>query len=239
MRISVAILTAVFSCAAPALRAGEPVKGPFVSNDFRDNWYLSLGTGGQIYIGDDNGKAPLADRITAPLEISAGKWLHPAYGLRVQMTAGNNKGFATAPNAVLVSGPENSDGLYPQEWKHVCIHGDFMLDLSTLIAGYRPGRLYSALPYLGTGFDVMFDMKKKGHGHAAVHILGLVNRFRLSESLDANMEMKLTAIDKSFDHYRSNNGLEGYFTTTVSITWRIGKAGRQHFKKALTTTTVE
>ena len=59
-------------------------KGPYVTNGFWDNWFVTAGGGAQIYFGESDGHGSFGKRIAHALDISAGKWITPSVGVRAQ-----------------------------------------------------------------------------------------------------------------------------------------------------------
>lgn len=45
-----------------------------VTNKFKDNWFISLGLGGDVYMGQNDKAMPFGDRIGFTGHISGGKW---------------------------------------------------------------------------------------------------------------------------------------------------------------------
>lgn len=62
-------------------------------NKAKDNWFVSLGGGANVYHGEQDGKAPFSDRIGYSGEISVGKWFTPAFGARIQFYGGIANGW--------------------------------------------------------------------------------------------------------------------------------------------------
>ena len=52
----------------------------FVTNKFWDNWFISIGAGGQVYFGESDSKDDFGRRITPAFDFSVGKWLMPTLG---------------------------------------------------------------------------------------------------------------------------------------------------------------
>ena len=46
-----------------------------VTNKFKDNWFISLGLGGDVYMGQNDKAMPFGDRIGFTGHISGGKWI--------------------------------------------------------------------------------------------------------------------------------------------------------------------
>ena len=47
------------------------------TNRFWDNWFISVGAGGQVYFGDHDKQIDFGDRIAPALDIAIGKWFTP------------------------------------------------------------------------------------------------------------------------------------------------------------------
>ncbi|MDU1889260.1 MAG: SUMF1/EgtB/PvdO family nonheme iron enzyme [Dysgonomonas sp.] len=56
-------------------------------------WSISIGGGGQVYVGEDDHKKPLGQRITFAPEITATRRLNNIWGIRLQLTGGSLHGF--------------------------------------------------------------------------------------------------------------------------------------------------
>ena len=123
----------------------------YVTNGFWDNWFISIGAGGQVYFGQNDSQGKFGKRIAPSFDFSIGKWLVPTIGLRAQVSGFTLKGFTYDPNNMYVTGSPDKDGLYKQNWKQFNVHGDVLLNLSNWIGGYRTDRFYEAVPYLGFG----------------------------------------------------------------------------------------
>ena len=57
----------------------------FVTNRFWDNWFISVGAGGQIYFGEYDSKTDFGKRLTPAFDLSVGKWFMPTLGARAQV----------------------------------------------------------------------------------------------------------------------------------------------------------
>jgi hypothetical protein len=115
---------------------------------------------------------------------------------------------------------------------------DFMVDLSNVIGGYKPNRFYSAIPYLGAGVDIVLNQPRHDGDRTAMGVVGFLNRFRISQSFDANLEIKGVVVKQTFDRQIAGLNFETLSMLTAGITYRIGKSGSKHFRKGINTTTV-
>lgn len=74
------------------------------TNRFGANWFISGGVGGQMYFGDNDGKADFGKRIAPALDIAVGKWFTPGIGLRVAYNGLQAKGAAPSANDLYTKG---------------------------------------------------------------------------------------------------------------------------------------
>ena len=53
------------------------------TNSFWNNWFISVGAGGNVYFGDHDKQAKFGKRISPALDIAVGKWFSPGMGVRL------------------------------------------------------------------------------------------------------------------------------------------------------------
>ena len=193
------------------------------TNRFFDNWFISAGGGAQVYFGDNDNKADFGKRIAPALDIAVGKWFTPGLGLRLEYSGLQAKGLGTM-NAAYTEGVANNKGLYKQNWNMMHLHGDVLFNLTDIFCGYREGRVYSAIPYVGLGWMHSYDRPKTNELAATV---GFINRFRLSSALDLNLEMRGTLVNDRFDGEIGSNGKEGLAAVTLGLTYKFKQRGFQ------------
>jgi len=217
--------------------------GGYMFNGFWDNWFVAGGIGAQVFWGNENDLKPMGKRITPTYEGSVGKWVHPYYGFRGKMGGGEIKSFSTGTlpvqgrKSLIVGGPDEH-GVYNMKWHHLYGEVDFMVDLMNIIGGYKPDRFYSAIPYVGAGLDFVHDQPKHDADRSATGVLGVINRFRISRSFDANLEFRGALVKQTFDRQVSGVDFEALSTLSVGIAWRIGSGGKRPFRQATNISTI-
>ena len=107
------------------------------TNRFGANWFISGGVGGQMYFGDNDGKADFGKRIAPALDIAVGKWFTPGIGLRVAYNGLQAKGAAPSASTLYTKGGTYSNGYYKQKWNMANFHGDVLFNLSNMFCGYN------------------------------------------------------------------------------------------------------
>lgn len=63
-------------------------------NRFKDNWFVTLGGGAQVFFGDHTKQMTFTDRINPAIDISVGKWFSPGLGVRASVNGLNLKGVS-------------------------------------------------------------------------------------------------------------------------------------------------
>lgn len=191
------------------------------TNRFWNNWFISVGGGAQVYVGDGDSQGSFGKRIAPALDVAVGKWFTPGLGLRFQYSGLQAKGFSFQ-NGEYAIGARNSDGVYQQKWNLAHFHGDVLFNLSNIFCGYNNTRVYNAIPYLGFGVMHLWDTPQTNELAATV---GFINRFRLSSALDLNLEGKATLVNDRFDSEMGGNGKEGLASVTLGLTYKFPQRG--------------
>lgn len=131
----------------------------------------------------------------------------------------NYQGFvnhATVENGLATSGDvyTNTNHSYPlfkTSQKYINMHGDVLFNVSNMVGGYNPERFYSFIPFASAGFALSLNKAVNGYySHEATVGLGIINRFRLSEALDLDFEIRGTYTGDRFDQeFVANYGYKG------------------------------
>lgn len=201
-----------------------------IAGRFWDNWFLSVGGGGQVYFGEQDSHGKFFNRVTPVAEISLGKWLHPVYGLRAQFGFSGLKGYTTAPDPT-TSGSPDSDGYYTQKWKQIYVSGQFMLNLSNAIWGYKPDRVYNLVPFIGAEIAWAKGLSGNGKDRSPAFVFGILNNFRVCKNFDIFLELKDHVIQDDYD-FQVVKGADNMLAVTVGLTWNIGKYGGCKFRNS-------
>ena len=91
---------------------------------------FSVGGGAQVLFGNNDHIGKFRDRIAPTLNESVGKWVTPGFGVRMQYSGLQSKGFTTNESANYVVGGPREDGSYKQRWDYKNLHGDMMINLN-------------------------------------------------------------------------------------------------------------
>ena len=212
-------LTFALAVFALAASAGETPKRPscagFVSNGFWDNWEISAGGGIGTAISNGSNMGKLGDRIGFEANFSVTKWVHPIAGLRLQLQGGQLISYDPTMGKV--------------KWPYVFVHTDFMLNFSNWVGGYRDDRAYYAVPFFGFGYMAsnITDSFQKDHNVGMsqnfAFSYGWLNKFRLSRSVDFNIELKGLLVPSRINVAKMNGSYLFGFSATAGFTYRFNK----------------
>ena len=196
-----------------------------ITNPFWSNWFFSVGGGAQVLYGNTDHIGKLGRRISPSLNVSLGKWVTPGFGLRMQYSGLQAKGFTRNEIADYVKGAPRADGSYKQRWDYMNLHGDLMLNLNALFGGYNPNRVYEVIPYIGAGWAHSYS---RPHTNVATFNAGIINRFRLSNAVDLNVELNATGLEGKFDgEQKGKRDYDGILGATLGITYYFPTRGFQ------------
>lgn len=196
------------------------------TNRFWSNWFVSAGGGVNLYFGDHDKQVKFGKRLAPAVDVAIGKWFTPGIGVRFAYSGLSVKG---ATQTGIHSTGEEVPGkggygywLTKQKFNYFNFHLDAMFNMSNLLFGYNPNRVYSLSPYVGLGVMKTNDTPKATEiaGH-----FGLLNSFRLCDALDLNLDIRGTLVSDAFDGENSGRGGEGMLTATVGLTYKFKKRG--------------
>lgn len=194
-----------------------------ITNPFWSNWFFSIGGGAEATFGDNDKAGSFGKRISPTLNVSVGKWFTPGLGLRLQYSGLQARGFTYNEGADYVKGPELKDGYYKQRFDYMNLHGDVMFNLNALFGGYNQYRFYEVIPYVGAGFTHNFT---KPHREALSVNAGIINKFRISNAVDINLELSAMGVEDKFDgEVGGDHGYDGVLSATVGLTYRFPARG--------------
>ena len=131
---------------------------------FFDNWYIGAGVGAATFNGNHGEEGSYGSRIAPTFNLQLGKWISPVVGVRANFNWMKAKSFTWDQYNPNVDGIEK-EGVYKTRFPFMSVMGEVVIDPINLIAGYKPNRIYSILPYGGVGWArAAGDLKKSNIG---------------------------------------------------------------------------
>lgn len=192
---------------------------------FWSNTFISVGGGVQMLFGDHDQQMEFIDRTSPAIDIAFGKWISPEVGVRLMYSGWSLNGAtqdASLGNTPLGNKPWYGYWLYEQKVKFFNLHGEVMFNLSNMLGGYKPNRVWNCSPYIGLG------LLRAYNGHTTSEIaanLGIHNAFRLTDALDLNLDIRGTLVNDDFDGERGGRSEEGILSATVGLTYKFKPRG--------------
>ena len=195
----------------------DEIKLTYVPNSFADNWEISLAGGISVLFNgmghDDNTtSAPetgtgykMYDAIGGVGEISATKWFNPYVAGRI----GWMTGFLPYKNT--------KEDCTISHW-HNYAHIDMLWDWTTQFGGYKPDRIYDAVPYVHVGVVANPDWNVMMGGG-----VGLLNRFHLNNNWLINLDLRATATTAR--KFGLESGIAIDVNALIGVTYRFNQAG--------------
>ncbi len=199
--------------------------GPYVTNRFFDNWFISAGGGIQVYFGQCDARESFGKRISPALDISVGKWVTPSVGVRLQYAGLQGKGLTYGKLPYSTDPTQN--GYYKQKFNTMNLHADVLWNVSNAWGGYREDRFWSFVPYAGFGWARSSDSDT--HKNELAATFGLLHNLRICDALDINIEMKTMIVNQRFVYTMGHKGVNAIGSITAGITYKFKNRG---FKRA-------
>ena len=219
------LLTAVLALASFGAFAQNNVsentdKYKVQTNRFWNNWFIDVSGGAQVYFGDADSKQSFGKRLAPALDVSVGKWFTPVMGLRAGYQGLKAKGASVSadmPYASNSSFVKNGQTFYKQEWNMMNLHAEALFNVSNMLCGYNPNRVYSFIPFAGISWLHAWDTPKTDEFGLTG---GIINKFRLSPALDFNIEARGTLVKDGFDGELGGRSKEGLASLTLGFTYK-------------------
>ncbi len=185
------------------------------TNSFWSNWFVQGGVQWTAFYsslehGFDRPSSPFKSfRSNPQAAVAIGKWFAPGLGLRTKVSG--------------IWGKCNYDS-----FKYWNAQEQVLFNLSNMLCGYNPKRVYNCIPFAGAGFarNMTTDMYAMGMS------VGLLNEFNVSKRIAINLELGWNRMENDFySEGYANNGPRGwdshdnYLYAELGLTVNIGKTG--------------
>ena len=194
----------------------------YVPNRFADNWELNIAGGVSMLI---NGFGHVEGTTSAPTsnsgrqfydatggvaEITATKWFNPYAALRL--------GWTTGYLPFKVSQEDWAKSQFPLGAWDNYVHVDAMWDWTTQFGGYKPNRIYDAVPYVHVGV-----VANPAFNAAVGGGLGYLSRFHIAEHWLINLDLRGTLT--SARKYGMESGISLSLNALIGVTYRFDRVG--------------
>ena len=197
--LGAAALAAVCMTVSPEIKAqengnrdenGKIVRGPYETNRFGDNWFISAGGGINLFLQEG-----FDAKIGPAIDANVGKWFTPSVGMRIGYQGIHAQLWADEPSPLGMTLDTEKDQ-YLQKFGYMYFHGDFLWNISNALSGYKETRFWNFVPYLHAGFFRSYGLKgAKYNDNEFAAGAGLLHNLRLTDRLDLVIDMRATVVD--------------------------------------------
>ncbi len=192
----------------------------FKKNKASDNWFISLGGGASMYLGDQNSDADFGDRVNWAAGLSIGKWYNPYMAFRLKLTGGQLNNFT---NIRLNGQPvlSNQDYLYGNA------HIDIMWDVTNFWAPYNEKKAVRIIPFVGVGYAIRPGKTVDGYVYKRSESpsinLGMQIPFRLSNRVDLFLEGEYAMLNEQFNRVDMGQEEDRMVQALIGLNFKLGR----------------
>ena len=226
-KLLIALAFAGVSLGASAQDSDPVLKYSVATNSFWSNWFVQVGGDFNSWISDQEHGRGLdggdhyglfaGDRTSWGGAIALGKWFTPGIGLRTKLQAWNAKQV----------GPENPTS----KFNYWTLNEQVMLNLSNLLCGYNPTRVWNVIPFFGGGISRNCD----DNLYAMQLSVGLQSSWRLCKYANIYVEAGWNRLEEDFDGAYGNTLKDSHVNrgwedkdnnlyAEVGLTFNLGKS---------------
>ena len=190
----------------------------FKKNKAGDNWFISLGGGASVLMGDQNGDADFGDRVNWAAGLSFGKWYNPYWALRMKIDGGQLNNF------LQLGSPAQ---LYKQDFMYVNGHLDFMWDVTNFWAPYNEKKVVRFIPFAGIGYALRPGKTVDGYVFKRTESpsinLGAQIPFRLGKRADLFLEAQYSLLNEQFNRTDMGHEEDRVFQVLLGLNFKLGR----------------
>lgn len=217
------------------MTASAQEQKPQTENVFNPHWFVQLQGGAQYTLGE----VSFGDLISPNIQVSGGYNFTDLFGLRLSVNAWQSK-----------AGSVRNDLEYQWKWNYINPNVDAILNLSNLIAGYNPNRLFNVSAYVGVGVNVAWGndeawavdammTSNTSSGRPSMYDrglqsvwtgtksfftgrAGLMGDFRITDNWSVGLEVNANVLADSYNSKDASNS-DWYFNGLIGVKYAFGK----------------
>ena len=181
----------------------DPTQG-LLLNRFKDNWFITLQGGVNVYFSHHDVNRAFQDRFQGNAALYVGKWFSPSWGARIGADFLVLKGLSNKGGQGANMEGNTVDGLYKTNNDAVGPVFDVMANLTNLFCGYKPNRVYNFTLYMGGGGYWTLARRyengkmtgyKDAHDKILTFRAGFINSFNLGKNVQLFLDLRASALD--------------------------------------------
>lgn len=186
-----------------------PGKSHYYAESNLDNWYLSIGAGGQTLLNEHNMKDA---HFTLAMNMAVGKWITPYIGMRMSAMAGSLHfdWRETMRNTI------NKGSM-----KYGAFYVDFLWNMTNSLWGYNEKRFMSIIPFIGLGGAYGWHHTGTNDDTWAMPVTGGIKfNFRLAHYADFFIEGRVQAVADQFNHVIAGSQIETAISAIAGFSFK-------------------
>ena len=208
------------SMATMAQDADPVEKYSVATNSFWSNWFIQVGADWNAWYSQEEHGLNLSNspikkfRSNPGVSVALGKWFTPGLGLRTKVQGIWGKTVTDADNA----GNGN---------KYWLANEQVMFNLSNMLCGYNPSRVWNFVPFAGLGVGRSMTYNEYAMGFSA----GILNQFYVGKKVALNVELGWNSMSSDMDgkagklaRHRGWDNRDNNLYGEVGLTFNLGKA---------------
>lgn len=185
------------------------------TNSFWSNWFVQGGVQwATMYPSIEHGTgashSPFKSFRSSPeAAVAIGKWFTPGLGLRTKVSGIWGKAMG-------------------EKYKYWNVQEQALFNLSNMLCGYNPTRVYNCIPFIGAGAA----RNMSTDNYSMTYSVGLLNEFRVCDRLAINLELGWNRFENDFfSKHNIDNGErfwdshDNMLYAEVGVTVNLGKTG--------------
>lgn len=205
---------------------------------FNPHWYVQLQGGAQYTLGE----VSFSDLLSPNVQLGVGYQFDKNFGARLGINAWQSK----------AGSDYGKYGEFKWGWKYFAPAVDLTANLSNIICGYNPDRVFNLSAFLGVGANIAFDNDEAAQARTQILAMpdhsfanvqnapldylwdgtatrlfgrgGLIADFRLSDRISLGLEVAANTMN---DHYNSKKAgnADWYFNGLAGVRINLGSTG--------------
>ncbi len=191
---------------------------PFLDNKLWENLFISVGGGVNMLAEQHINMSGFSPAI----DVNIGKWISPQFGVRLGVQGASMVEHVRDARPRLAENVVRwaNEDRYRFENKYFYVHSDFLWNLNNTFTQYDFNRFWNIIPYYQ--FGVIQGYYNTGSAYKQEYAMGygLINTFRLSNRLNAFIDMRANFIRKRMLASQRNGGMA---TVLAGVSYDIGK----------------
>lgn len=209
---------------------------PEMENVFNPHWYIQVQPlGGQYTLGEGS----FSDMLSYNLQVAGGYNFNKLLGARLAVNAFQSKAgwnYDKAAEALT------------WKWNYVAPTVDLTLNLSNLMFGYNPERLFTLTAFAGVGANIAWGNDEAAEAKAILagnneknqnlrHLwsgtkarfmgqVGLMGDFRINDNWSVGLELQANTLPDTYNSKKAGNS-DWYFNGLVGVKYVFGKSNKK------------